>query len=175
VPSGSVTHAVTALRRTYLSITLPTRLERAVRSAERESGHGLARTTDLSRVKRDCTRAASAGSTWKWAGYGTGQEDSSFGLFAVVSAGFCSLEPFKVQLRSIGPARHVRLRPADRTHGDTRPVEELALFNAAFLALLVRRAAEEYELRSGGRSLPSAISSSHWPCTARLVASSRAT
>ena len=54
-------------------------------------------------MKRDCTRAASAGSTWKWAGYGTRQEDSNFGLFAVFSAGFCTLEPIKVQLKSIPP------------------------------------------------------------------------
>lgn len=40
---------------------------------------------------------------------------------------------------------------------DTRPVEELALFNAAFLALLVRRAAEEHERRSGGRPLPTML------------------
>jgi hypothetical protein len=37
---------------------------------------------------------------------------------------------------------------------DTRPVEEVALFNAAFLALLVRRAADEHERRSGRRPLP---------------------
>lgn len=36
---------------------------------------------------------------------------------------------------------------------ETRPVEELALFNAAFLALLVRRAADEHERRSGGHPL----------------------
>ena len=40
---------------------------------------------------------------------------------------------------------------------DTRPVEELALFNAAFLALLVRRAADEHERRSGGRALPTML------------------
>jgi hypothetical protein len=37
---------------------------------------------------------------------------------------------------------------------DTRPVEEQALFNAAFLALMIRRAAEEHEQRAGGRFLP---------------------
>ena len=37
---------------------------------------------------------------------------------------------------------------------ETRPVEEVALFNPAFLALLVRRAADEHEQRSGGRGLP---------------------
>jgi hypothetical protein len=40
---------------------------------------------------------------------------------------------------------------------ETRPIEELALFNAAFLALLVRRAAEEHESRSGGRALPTML------------------
>lgn len=40
---------------------------------------------------------------------------------------------------------------------DARPVEELALFNAAFLALLVRRAAGEHERRSGGRPLPTML------------------
>ncbi|MHB2001391.1 MAG: three component ABC system middle component [Solirubrobacteraceae bacterium] len=40
---------------------------------------------------------------------------------------------------------------------DTQPVEELALFNAAFLALLVRRAADEHERRSGGRALPAVL------------------
>jgi hypothetical protein len=40
---------------------------------------------------------------------------------------------------------------------DTRPVEELALFNAAFLALLIRRAADEHERRSGGRALPTLL------------------
>lgn len=40
---------------------------------------------------------------------------------------------------------------------DPRPVEELALFNAAFLALLVRRAASEHERRSGGSPLPAML------------------
>lgn len=40
---------------------------------------------------------------------------------------------------------------------DTRPVEELALFNAAFLALLARRAADEHVRRSGGRPLPTVL------------------
>lgn len=40
---------------------------------------------------------------------------------------------------------------------ETRPVEELALFNPAFLALLVRRAADEHEQRSGGRGLPTML------------------
>src|SRR5258707_5979434 len=40
---------------------------------------------------------------------------------------------------------------------DTRPVEELALFNAAFLALLIRRAADEHDRRSGGRALPTLL------------------
>lgn len=40
---------------------------------------------------------------------------------------------------------------------DTLPVEELALFNSAFLALMARRAAEEHEARSGGRPLPTLI------------------
>lgn len=39
----------------------------------------------------------------------------------------------------------------------TRPIEEVALFNPAFLALLARRAAEEHERRSGGRALPTAL------------------
>lgn len=37
---------------------------------------------------------------------------------------------------------------------DSRPVEEQALFNPAFLALMIRRAAEEHEHRGGGRLLP---------------------
>ncbi len=37
---------------------------------------------------------------------------------------------------------------------DTRPVEEQALFNPAFLAVMIRRAAEEHEHRGGGRLLP---------------------
>lgn len=40
------------------------------------------------------------------------------------------------------------------TVSDTRPVEEQALFNAAFLALMIRRAAEEHEQRARGRLLP---------------------
>lgn len=40
------------------------------------------------------------------------------------------------------------------TVADTRPVEEQALFNPAFLALVIRRAAEEHEDRGGGRLLP---------------------
>jgi Family of unknown function (DUF6521) len=40
---------------------------------------------------------------------------------------------------------------------ETRPIEELALFNAAFLALLARRAADEHERRSGGRALPTIL------------------
>jgi hypothetical protein len=40
---------------------------------------------------------------------------------------------------------------------DTRPVEELALFNAAFLALLIRRAADEHYRRSGGLALPTLL------------------
>lgn len=40
------------------------------------------------------------------------------------------------------------------TVAGTRPVEEQALFNAAFLALMIRRAAEEHEQRAGGRLLP---------------------
>jgi hypothetical protein len=39
----------------------------------------------------------------------------------------------------------------------TRPVEELALFNAAFLALLVRRATDEHERRSKGQPLPTML------------------
>ena len=58
-------------------------------------------------MKRYCTRAYRAGNPWKWVGYGTGQEDSDFGLFAVFSAGFCTLEPLKVQLKSIRPARPI--------------------------------------------------------------------
>jgi hypothetical protein len=41
--------------------------------------------------------------------------------------------------------------------GETQPVEEFALFNAAFLALLARRAADEHERRSGGRPLPAVL------------------
>jgi len=41
---------------------------------------------------------------------------------------------------------------------DTRPVEELALFNPAFLALVLRRAAEEHESRSSGAAMPTALS-----------------
>lgn len=40
---------------------------------------------------------------------------------------------------------------------DTRPIEERALFNAAFLALLVRRATDEHERRSGGRPFPTML------------------
>jgi hypothetical protein len=40
---------------------------------------------------------------------------------------------------------------------ETRPVEELALFNPAFLALLLRRAAEEHEARSGGGAMPTVL------------------
>ena len=40
------------------------------------------------------------------------------------------------------------------TVSETRPVEEPALFNAAFLALIIRRAAEEHEQRASGRFLP---------------------
>jgi hypothetical protein len=40
---------------------------------------------------------------------------------------------------------------------DTQPIEELALFNAAFLALLVRRAADEHERRSDGQLLPTML------------------
>lgn len=36
----------------------------------------------------------------------------------------------------------------------TRPIEEEALFNPAFLALIVRAAAAEHEARSGGRGMP---------------------
>ena len=43
------------------------------------------------------------------------------------------------------------------TIADTRPVEEMALFNPAFLALMARRAAEDHERRSGGRPLPDAL------------------
>ena len=41
---------------------------------------------------------------------------------------------------------------------ETRPVEELALFNPAFLALLLRRAAHEHEVRSNGRAMPTVLS-----------------
>jgi hypothetical protein len=37
---------------------------------------------------------------------------------------------------------------------EAQPVEEIALFNPAFLALLTRRAAGDHEGRSGGRPLP---------------------
>jgi hypothetical protein len=40
---------------------------------------------------------------------------------------------------------------------DTRPFEEEALFNAAFLALVVRDAAADHVERSGGRGLPIAL------------------
>lgn len=39
----------------------------------------------------------------------------------------------------------------------TRPFEELALFNPAFLALLARRAAHEHEARSDGRLIPTVL------------------
>ncbi len=39
----------------------------------------------------------------------------------------------------------------------TRPVEEIALFNPAFLALMARRAAGDHESRSGGRPLPTML------------------
>jgi Family of unknown function (DUF6521) len=41
---------------------------------------------------------------------------------------------------------------------ETCPVEELALFNPAFLALMLRRAAEEHETRSHGRAMPTVLS-----------------
>jgi hypothetical protein len=41
---------------------------------------------------------------------------------------------------------------------ETRPVEELALFNSAFLALVLRRAVEEHETRSAGRAMPTVLS-----------------
>jgi len=41
---------------------------------------------------------------------------------------------------------------------ETRPVEELALFNPAFLALMLRRAVEEHERRSAGRAMPTVLS-----------------
>lgn len=44
------------------------------------------------------------------------------------------------------------------TVADTQPVEEVALFNAAFVALLVRRAVDEHERRSGGRAFPTTLS-----------------
>lgn len=40
---------------------------------------------------------------------------------------------------------------------DTQPVEEIALFNPAFLALMAWRAAENHESRSGGRPLPTLL------------------
>lgn len=40
---------------------------------------------------------------------------------------------------------------------ETQPVEEFALFNAAFLALLARRAADEHERRSDGRAFPAVL------------------
>jgi hypothetical protein len=40
----------------------------------------------------------------------------------------------------------------------TRPVEEQALFNAAFLALTIHRAAKEHEERAGGRLIPVMLS-----------------
>lgn len=40
---------------------------------------------------------------------------------------------------------------------ESRPIEEAALFNSAFLALLARRAAEEHERRSNGRALPTIL------------------
>lgn len=42
------------------------------------------------------------------------------------------------------------------TSDETRPVEELALFNPAFIALLAHAAANEHEERSG-RSLPTVV------------------
>lgn len=38
-----------------------------------------------------------------------------------------------------------------------RPVEEIALFNSAFLALLARQAAHQHAARSGGRPLPTPL------------------
>src|SRR5689334_23261202 len=38
--------------------------------------------------------------------------------------------------------------------GSTRPIEEQALFNPAFLAVMIRRAAEDHEKRADGRLLP---------------------
>lgn len=43
------------------------------------------------------------------------------------------------------------------TLAESHPVEEAALFNAAFLALLARRVSDEHERRSGGRALPTML------------------
>lgn len=40
---------------------------------------------------------------------------------------------------------------------ETRPVEELALFNPAFVALVLHGAATEHEQRSGGQPLPTVL------------------
>lgn len=43
------------------------------------------------------------------------------------------------------------------TVAETRPVEEQALFNPAFLALMIRRTADEHEQRGAGRPLPTML------------------
>lgn len=40
---------------------------------------------------------------------------------------------------------------------NARPIEEIALFNPAFLALLARQAADQHAVRSGGRPLPTPL------------------
>lgn len=40
---------------------------------------------------------------------------------------------------------------------EERPIEELALFNPSFLALMARRAAAEHETRSAGQAMPTAL------------------
>lgn len=40
---------------------------------------------------------------------------------------------------------------------DTQPVEELALFNPAFIALLLQRCAHEHQLRAGNRLFPTML------------------
>lgn len=40
---------------------------------------------------------------------------------------------------------------------EAQPIEEVALFNPAFLALLARQAADQHAARSGGRPLPTVL------------------
>jgi hypothetical protein len=70
-------------------------------------GHGWARTSDLSRVKRRCARLSRGRIACKWAGYDASSERSVFGVFAVVSAVFCTLRGLKVQLESLLAGRRV--------------------------------------------------------------------
>lgn len=60
---------------------------------------------------------------------------------------------------------------------ETRPVEEQALFNPAFLAVIIRRAADEHEQRAAGRPLPAMLAylAARWRSTGRRAGSCQPT